>query len=134
MAYTSELNALHILNSVTVGGTQIKGAKGIRQAKDVRRNVIKADGNKGPTARPVQDVDASAVVRFLDGNGVVAESTAAGNLVATYTTAAGASATVTQNNMLASSWDLEAENPEGGFVFQQLFEVQGATLTMTISQ
>jgi hypothetical protein len=134
MSYTTELDALHILNSVTHSGTQIKGAKGVRQAKDVRRNVIKADGNKGPTARPVQDIDASAVVRFLDGNGIVAESTAAGNLVATYGKANGGTATVTQANMLASSWDLEAESPEGGFMFQQLFEAVGATLTMTVSQ
>lgn len=134
MSYTTEADAFHMLNSVAHGGTTIKGAKGIRQTKDVRRNVIKADGNKGPTARPVQDVDASAVVRFLDGNGIVAETTAAGNLVATYAKANGGTGTVTQNSMLASGWDLEAENPEGGFVYQQLFEVVGATVTCTVSQ
>ncbi|MFH1603271.1 MAG: hypothetical protein ABIH03_05135 [Pseudomonadota bacterium] len=134
MSYTNENDALHILSSVAWGGTTIKGAKGIRQAKDIRRNIIKADGSLGPTARPVQDIDASAVVRFLDGNGIQSESSAAANLVATYKKANGGSATVTQNSMFASSWDIEAESPEGGFMWQQLYEVTGATITISISQ
>ena len=134
MAYTSELQAFHMLTSVTHSGTQIKGAKGVRLSKHVTRNVISADGNKGPTGRPVQAIDATAVVRYLDLSGLVSETTAAGNLVSNFTKADGNTGSVTLNTMLGGSWDFDGENPEGGMAVQQIFEVLGATVTIGVSQ
>ena len=134
MSYSTEVAAFHLLTGVTFGGTALKGARGVRHSKHVTRNPIRADGNKGPTARPVQEIDATTVVRFLDTNGIVAETTAAGSLIATYSRADGTSGTITIANMLASGWDFDGENPEGGMAVQQMFEVMGATLTITCSQ
>jgi len=134
MAWSTTKDAFHMLTGITHAGGALNGAKGIRQSKQVVRNIINSDGEKGPTGRPVQSVDATAVARFLDLNSIVDEDTAAGNLVASFTKANGNSGSITQNSMLGGSWDFDGENADGGMAVQQIFEVEGSTLTITISQ
>jgi hypothetical protein len=133
MSYTNEKQAFHRHTSSVFGSTTIKGVKGFRASYEVRRNPISADGNLGPTANPAQSIYQSSTLRFLDGNGVQAYSATAASLVHNMSKADGTTGSITQATMVASSWDLEAENPEGGYVFQQTYDVEAATPSTSIS-
>ena len=134
MAYTNEKQAFHRHTSSTFGGTTIKGVKGVRVSFDVRRNRISADGSLGPVANPAQELHQVSVLRFLDGAGIQSYSASAASLVHNFAKADGNTGSVTQTNMLAGSYELEAESPEGGFVYQQMFEVEAATPSTVVSQ
>ncbi|MCP4639450.1 MAG: hypothetical protein GY851_03405 [bacterium] len=133
MAYTDETDAFHRHTSTVHASTTIKGVLGVRTSYEVGRNPISADGALGPTAHPVQTLRQTAVLRFLDGNGVLAYGTAAGNLVHNFTAADGGSGSITQALMVASSWEMEAESPEGGFAYQQTYDAESSTPSYTIS-
>jgi hypothetical protein len=133
VSYTNEKQAFHRHTSSAFGSTTIKGVKGFRSSFDVRRNGISADGNLGPTSNPAQGLYQSSVLRFLDGNGVQSYSAVAASLVHNMTKADGTTGSITQTTMLAGSWDIEAESPDGGFVFQQNFDVEAATPSTSIS-
>lgn len=134
MAYTNEQQAFHLLTSATFGGSTLKGILGIRMSKRVVRNPIRADGSLGPVARPVQQLDAMAVVRMLDGNSVQAHTAAAATLTANMKKCDGTTGSANITYMLPSDVDLEAESGEGGFAMQQLFEVETGTPALSFTQ
>lgn len=133
MAYSNTRDAFHRHTTSVFNSTTINDVTGCRCSFEVRRNAINGDGDLGPTANPAQGLSQMTILRFLDGNGVQSYSASSATLTHTFAKANGNTGTYAQSNMLPGSHDFEAENPEGGFVFQQVYDVEAATPSFTIT-
>jgi len=133
MSYTTTADAFHRHTTSVFSSTTIKDVKGCRCSFEVRRNGISGDGDLGRTANPAQGLSQMTILRFLDGNGVQSYTASSATLTHTFAKANGNSGTYAQANMLPGSHDFEAESPEGGFVFQQVYDDEAATPSYTIT-
>jgi hypothetical protein len=133
MAYGNEQDAAHLLTGCTFGSA-LTGLIGCRWSFDVNRVEHRADGNLGPTSRPANTLDLTAVVRTRNGNAIQAYTASAASLVFTFKKGNGNSITITLANMLPGTYDQEGDNDSGAYPFQQVYQCQTASPAVTITQ
>jgi len=130
MAYSDASNAAFRLTTVTHGGTELAGALGCTIRKIVDRAILKADKDSTPISRPINLIDAIADITFLDQSGPIAHGASVGNIVATFSTGAGGSGSITIGGMVAGSVTHNLGEGPGKNVSQE-FLFQGSSLTYT---
>lgn len=131
--YATEANAGFRITAFKFNG--VGGQLGRVRAnieKMVEREVIAADGNNTPTARPINVLDARMTAEFLDQAGALSEASAAANTEFDYTEANGTAASVIVGAMLPGTVRHNWGRNMGGFGVAQDLELQGA-LTYTPS-
>lgn len=132
-SYATEANAGYRITGTKFNSTaNALGHVRASVEKLVDREVLMADGNNTPTARPVNTLDCRCTIESLDQAGALSESTAAANVELDYTEANGNSASIIVGAMLPGSVRHNWGRNMGGFGWAQDFELQGG-LTYTPS-
>ena len=134
MAYTDEANAGFRITEFKHGSTAVAGMVRAVIEKIINREVIKADANNAPVARPIDEIDARVTAEFLDASAGFSETAAAASIVATFSQADGSSSgSVTVGPMRAGSITHTMARNQGGHATQQVFEMEGSTLTYSVT-
>lgn len=130
MSYAAEGDAGFRISSFS-GLISAIGRLAAMAEKIINREVIQADANNAPVARPVDEVDSRMTLESLDQAMAVAESTAAANQTIGIQQADGGSGSLVMGKMVASSVQHTFRRRMGGFGCQQTLEMQDSTLTYT---
>ena len=93
--YASEANAGFRITKLIALGNTFDGMVRLLLEKVVQREPLMADAHNSPVSRPVDELDARATVDALSQGAGVMETTAAGNLVETFTEAGGGTGGIT---------------------------------------
>lgn len=135
MSYTNEQDAFGVLTAVAHGGTTLKGVLGFAYERTVQRLRLFASGTTYPVARPIASggQDLTATVKLLDGNSIIADTTAAATLTATFKKGnTSNTGTVALSNMVPGTSRGDSEGGRG-MEFEQVYELEGAA-TANITQ
>lgn len=133
MAYVTTADAGFRISTLKFGATTLLGAIRATLEKIVEREVLQAEEENNPTARPVDRIDARAVYGILDGSSVIAETATPANCVANFKEADGGAGSVTLGPMLGGGWTANMARNQGGHQWEQEFNHEGTVLTETIS-
>lgn len=128
-----ESTAPHLVVSAAhANGGTLTGVVGGVIEKIVDREVIQADDQIYPAARPPVSIDARVTIDCLKLDAVAAESTTAGNVTVSFKRANGTTgASVVIGPMVYGSGTHAMQRNTGGMATQVTFEMEGSTLTYT---
>ena len=133
MAYVTTGDAGFRISALKFGATTLLGAIRATLEKIIEREVLQAEEENTPVARPVDRIDARAVYGILDGSSVIDETAAPANCVADFKEADGSAGSVTIGPMVAGGWTANLARNQGGHQWEQEFQMEGVALTETIS-
>lgn len=120
------------LTGFTHGSAAILGRIRAFVQKLIERELINHDGDNTPTSRPVDVIDARAVLGFAALEQSIAHTAAAASLAIAFTAADAGACILTVGNMVACGVDNTMQRRMGGFAAEQTFELEGS-LTYTPS-
>lgn len=131
MAYAAEGDAGFRISSFSGLVAANLGKLAATIEKIINREVIQADANNAPVARPVDEIDARITLESLDVAMATSETTAAANQTVGIQQADGGSGSIVMGKMVAGSVMHTFRRRMGGFGSHQTLEMQDSSLTYT---
>ena len=131
MSFSTEANAGFRITGFTHNATALLARIRCLLEKLVIREAIRADANNTPVSRPVDELDARVSLDFLDNSGAISHTAASANITENYSEAGGSSGSIIMGPMVAGSVTHNHGRKMGGFGVQQVFELEGTSLTYT---